>query len=286
MFCHKCGNKLADGAAFCNKCGTKAMSVGIKPQPTSSVIVDEKKVVAEESSQQTSIATAVPVNNGNDFKQFVDNHIRKTTKFNSAEDLIMNSKPMSFIWTCIISLAVFGMIFGAIRGGIKDLFAGLLVFGGLFGFASLFIVSGIIRSKYRAKFSGKVEQKIDFEDFIEFLNKHLRIISPYFSDWGYLDRRGGMITILSNAVSNALKEVNLCCEYGENGNKEKQNLAVICIRPDASNPSSGLTQYFISATYNGSLIDGGASGLLAHSCLIKTAPILQAAIEYYVKNKK
>jgi len=262
MFCRKCGNKLADGAAFCHKCGTKA------------------------ASNNTALKTQNNINDENDFKQFVDSHVRMTTKFQSAEDLIMNSKPMLFIWPCIIPLAILGMVLASIKMGPIGILAGLLVFGGLFGYAAMFIVSGIIRSKYRAKFSGKVEQKIDPEDFLAFLNEHLRIISPYFHDCGYLDQRGGLLTILSNTLSDAMKEVNLCCECGENEKKKKRNLAVICIRPDASNPSSGLTQYFVSATYNGFLIDRGGAGFLTHSCLIKTAPVLQAAIEYYVKNKK
>jgi len=260
MFCHKCGNKLAEGAAFCNKCGAKA------------------------ASNTIVLKTQNNLNDENDFKLFVDNHVRMTTKFQSAKDLIMNSKPMSFIWICIVSLVVFGMLLGAIKGEVRGIFGGLLV-GCFFGYAAVFIVSGIIRSKYRAKFSGKVEQKIDPENFLAFLNEHLRIISPYFHDCGYLDQRGGMLTILSNALSDAMKEVNLCCECGENEKKKKRNLAVICIRPDVSNPSSGMTQYFASATYNGFLIDRGGAGFLAHSCLIKTAPVLQAAIEYYVKNK-
>ena len=33
MFCHRCGAKIADGAAFCHKCGTKVAVKDIEPQP-------------------------------------------------------------------------------------------------------------------------------------------------------------------------------------------------------------------------------------------------------------
>ena len=36
MFCHKCGNQVAEGAGFCHKCGTKVIAVNTE-QPTPDV---------------------------------------------------------------------------------------------------------------------------------------------------------------------------------------------------------------------------------------------------------
>lgn len=45
-------------------------------------------------------------------------------------------------------------------------------------------------------------------------------------------------------------------------------------------------QYIVDAVCNGFMFDGRSVGFFGHACLIKTAPILQAAIKYYLKNYK
>lgn len=278
MFCHKCGTKVADDAGFCHNCGVKVVRDSIISEPLNASPANKMSTSTAEPSVQKS-AEAVQtmdldnksINIGNDFKVFVDNHVRSTTQFQSADDLFQNSKPLTFIWVCIAIPAVGGLILGGP--------VGLLIFGALFGYAAVFITSGIIRGRYSAKFSGKFDGNIDPDEFLLFLNGHLRQLSPYFHNCGYLDQRGGLITTIGTAVSNALKEVNLCCECGS----KKKSLATICIRPDGTNPDSGRMQYIVGAIRNGFLIDGRAAGFLGHACLFKTAPIMQATMEYYLK---
>ncbi len=282
MFCHKCGTQIADGAGFCQKCGAKIINGTAAQQP-----IDESKAIVGQSNMGAEPIADNPAYSGNmatngyAFKAFVDNHVRMNTKFQSADDLINNSKPMGFVWICVGVLSLIGLLLGAINiGGASGILAGVLLFGGFFGYCATFIASGIIRTKYRRKFYGAFEGEIDIERFRAFLDANLKTVSPYFHECGYLKERGGLGTIISNAVSQAAQEVFLACECGA----KKKSMATICIRSDISNPGSGRIQYFVDATHRGFLIDGRAAGFLAHGCLIKTAPIMQAAIEYYLKN--
>lgn len=80
-------------------------------------------------------------------------------------------------------------------------------------------------------------------------------------------------------VQTIKRENNLCCQFGS----KKKSLAIICIRPEVASPNSGRTQYIVGAVHNGFLIDARAAAFLGHTCLIKTAPIIQAVMEYYLK---
>lgn len=261
MFCRKCGTQIGEGADFCHKCGTKVVYENtIQSTETVHINTEQEKM------------NAVMQDDAASFKDFVDKHVSANTKFSSAEDLITNSKPWRFAWICVGILSCIGFLIARVPG--------VLVFGGFFGYVAVFITSGIIRTKYRHKFSGEFGQEINVNEFLAFLNEHLRMLSPYFSECGYLSERGGLLTSIGNALSKAFNEVELCCECGS----KKKSLATICIRPDVREQNSGGMQYFVGAVHKGFLIDGRAAGFLGHSCLIKTAPILQAAMLYYLKN--
>lgn len=261
MFCQKCGTQIGDGAGFCHKCGTKVVCENT---------VQSIETVLTTTEQETM--NAVMQDDAASFKNFVDNHVRANTKFSSAEDLITNSKPWIFAWIGVGILSCIGLLVASVPG--------VLVFGGFFGYVAVFVASGIIRMNYRHKFSGEFEQEINTAEFLTFLNEHLKMLSPYFHECGYLSERGGLLTSIGNEASKALNEVKLCCECGQ----KKKSLATICIRPDVREQNSGRMQYFVGAVYKGFLIDGRAAGFLGHSCLIRTAPILQAAMMYYLKN--
>ena len=277
MFCHKCGVQIAEGAAFCHKCGAKVVYEETSPQ------------LAKQGAVSTAAVASIPIHSPNTatdkdgFKAFVDSHIQATTQFQSVDELINNSKPMTFAWICLGALSLLGLILGAINlGGMVGALMGLLLMGGFIGYAVVFIVSGVIRKQYRDKFYGEFEQEINIEDFLVFLDGHLKTLSPYFHECGYLDQRGGLLTSISNAVADVFKEVTLCCVCGP----KKKRLATISIRPHVKNPDSGRKQYIVGAVYRGFLIDGRAAGFLGHACLIRTAPVLQAALTYYLKHYK
>lgn len=277
MFCHKCGAQIAEGAVFCHKCGTKAVYGGDAAQPAEQATVSAALVAA------TAMRSTNAMTNQDNFKAFVNSHIQATTQFQSVDDLINNSKPTTFVWFWLGALSLLGLILGAINlGGMVGALMGLLLMGGFIGYAVVFIVSGVIRKQYRDKFYGEFEQEINIEDFLVFLDGHLKTLSPYFHECGYLDQRGGLLTSISNAVADVFKEVTLCCVCGP----KKKSLATISIRPHVKNPDSGRKQYIVGAVYRGFLIDGRAAGFLGHACLIRTAPVLQAAMKYYLKHYK
>lgn len=249
MFCHKCGNQLPEDSGFCHKCGTKVVHAEATYQGS------DAYVPADESSPK---APAVPVativhtpTSDRGFKEFVDNHVQTTTKFKSAEDLLKNSKPLTFIWFCIGIPALFGLI---IAGPL-----GLLIFGGLFGYVATFMTSGIIRMRYRSKFNGEFIGDINIEELFVFLNEHLKQIHPHFHEWGYLTKTG-LLPILENALANASEEIRICSEFGP----KKKSLISLYIKPKMVDAKPGEKLYFVDAIKNGFLMDGRAAGFLGH----------------------
>ncbi len=282
MFCHKCGEQLAEGASFCHKCGTKIVYAdnNLYSVDTSAAANEH-----EESNMQVQNGAAAVQkieiehtanSDREDFKMFVDNHVRETTKYQSADDLLTNSKPWRFIWPCIIIPSVMGGLMGKDMDIQMGWLLGLLIFGCMFGYGAAFIASGIIRMRYREKFSGRFDQNINHEKLLLFLDENMGRVSPYFHEFGYLTQEG-VLAVVENILSNTSNRTMLCCEFGP----RKKSLATICIRPDSE---AGQMLYIVDAVRNGFLMDGRAAGFLAHACLIRTAPILQAAMEYYLKN--
>lgn len=287
MFCHKCGNKIADDASFCHGCGAKVVREDVVQAPLDRYPTTEKENSTTKPLPQTY---AVPVqtverehvltDNGIDFKTFVDNHVRSTTKFQSARELLNSRVPLGFIWICLGIFAILGILtFNPI----------VLLLALLLGYGVACAVGAIKRIRYPARYDGKFKGNIDLEDLMQFLNTHLTYLSPHFHEWGFLTRegigvRGALLTSMAESASEKLKEIRLCTGFGE----KEWRLAVIYIRPDILNPDSGQMEYFAD-------VENKISGLpfLSHSTgfskyvdLVKIAPILQATMEYYLKNYK
>ena len=281
MFCQKCGNRAEEGAAFCQKCGAKIVHADTVCQTTDATVpmvepsatnIAEPSPITSSVPVQTMAKRSISATYANNFKMFVDNHVRTTTKFRSADDLLKSSKPLLFIWPCIAIPAIFGLInMGPV---------GLLLFGGIFGYVAVFIASGIIRMRYSGKYSGEFTGDINIDDLFDFLNGRLKHIHPDFNEWGYLSKKG-LLPILENAIANATEEVRICSEFGS----KRKNLITLYIKPKTIDAKPGEKLYFVDALKNGFLVDGRAAGFLGHGTLIRTAPILQASMEYYIKSK-
>lgn len=278
MFCHKCGTKVADEAGFCHNCGAKVVRGGIISDLLNVSAANEMSTSTAEPLPQPSAAPVqtiawdnVPGNNGNDFKAFVDNHVRTTTKFQSADDLLKNSKPWNFLWICLGVSFVIGTVLAFPIGGFVFL---------IFGYAAAFIASGIIRLQYSGSYSGEFTGDIDINDLFVFLNEHLKHIHPHFHEWGYLSKKG-LLQEVENSIARATEEVRICSEFGP----DRKHLVAFYIKPKTVDAKPGEKLYFVDALKNGFLVDGRAAGFLGHGALIRTAPILQATMMYYLKTK-
>lgn len=282
MFCIKCGTQIAEEASFCHQCGAKVVSREFMQQSKDMLSVanksnniDEIEIIRE--TVENTVDSFTTMNDGKDFIQFVDNHVRTTTGFQSAEDLIMNSKPWKFVWICFGIFTLLGIIFG--EKNVEGLLISILIIGGFCGYIAMYIVGSYIRKRYREKFCGKFEHEINIDDFLVFLNEHLGMVSSNFHKCGYLKIRGGLFANIDKFMAKAADQITLCCEFGP----KKKHLATIWIRPDLNGLETKRMFYGVGAEYNGFLIDGRESGFRGHACLIKTAPIMQAAMEYYLK---
>ena len=237
MFCHKCGNQSVEGAGFCPKCGTQLV-VGEATQQTPAEPV---QTVAEPTYQQ-SVTDA-------GFKEFVDNHVRTTTKFKSAEDLIANSKPLTFMWW-IMGVSLLGI------------FGGLVVFVTLFlGYIAAYFAGRIKYLQVWRKYVGNHTEKIDIEGLIKFLNTNLQYLSPHFKDWKYAGPDSFGLDIIESEFT---KNIDTLITFGKNDNSY-----TISARKGKSVTFNVLTR-----------TDAGFGRL---ACLYKTAPIISAAIKYYLK---
>lgn len=255
MLCKKCGTQISGDMSFCPKCGVEAKE-----------------------------------NQKDDFEEFVDNHIRKTTPFQSAKELLDGKVPMRFAQISFGVPALLGVvlcIFG--DGNIFEKLFVVLFLVLVFGYLAAYIACKSVSLRYCSQYFGKYEGIIDIDDLRQFLNGHLNYLQPYFHEWGYLQRestsiQGSIETKITEITSEALKEVKICTEFGE----KQWRLAVICIRPDTVVRNSGKQEYLFSAENR---IEGASflshdMGFAKYKCLFKTAPILQAAMEYYLKNYK
>ena len=268
MFCSKCGSEITEGAEFCHICGTK-------------IVHEEMELIQEEAESDS-------YNDINDFKKFVDNCIQKTTEYQTAEELLKSRVSLRFVWICFAIPAIFILMVSLFKGSISIMTTVLLmVFVSLlFGYLSAYIMALVKKIKLTSKYSAKFEGDIDTDDLITFLNKHLRYLYPYFHEWGHIKRealsvRGAVELTVEDSMRRYMEEINLCTEFGE----KQRRLSVISIRPDAENRNPGKMEYYIDVENR---IEGASflshdMGFAKYQCLSQVAPILQAAMEYYLK---
>lgn len=248
MFCHKCGMKVGQDASFCTQCGTKIVQEDITQKP----YTHKEYTGIVEPLQQP-------------FQAYLDDHIQKNTKFRSAEDFLHHSRPMRFLWYCYGIPAIVGLIAGGPLGALS--------FGFIFGHTARLMVGWFLRSRYIAETIGRYDGEIDTNHLLCFLNEQLRYLYPYFHEW----RHNG-----AGALS---------VSFGE----KQKSRAIIYISSDETDSGPGKVKYVFDAENNPSMLFNITRTTIfsalqisdpKHTCLFKTVPILQAAMEYYLKNNK
>lgn len=271
MFCHKCGAQVADGAAFCHKCGTKIVSAGAAQQSMDTLqsIVGQKDLSAETMGPVVDAPEYSPdtmTNEGN-FKEFVDKHIQTTTKFQSAEELLDSHVPQKFLWLCFGIPAVIGFIAGGPLAA--------LLFALFFGYSAA-LLTDFMKGSRAAGSIEKISSKINSDELLLFLNQHLNYLSPHFHEWGYINYggfgvRGAVMAHTLNSITASTIKI------GTGFGRKQRCFVVIWIEPDEVNPGSGQTKYYFRTAMR-SIVPS------KYLCMVKTVPILQATMEYYLNH--
>ncbi len=221
----------------------------------------------------------------NSFIQFIDSRIRANTQYNSAPELL-NSKPRAkFAWLSYgISAIVMLMlsIMPILNGnGIWAVLL-LLALSVIPGYLAAYISGGIIaRLKLLSKYTLKLKGKADKEELKSFLNNRLSYLKPYFDEWGDKKIIGfGLIGAIQAAYINAAEksspEAHIVSYFGSN----KFLMPEIDISPDLNgDPEYTICTFSVDSRYR------GFSFIASYKTMIKTAPILRAAMEYYFWQK-
>ena len=119
MFCHKCGNKLPEGAMFCQKCGAKVLHEDTIQQSAAEASMGDNRSKKDEEMPQTT-AESSPVHDlkgdsfeaPKHFKEFVENHIREVTQFQTTEELLNSQVPLPFVKKNLRTFAILGTLLG------------------------------------------------------------------------------------------------------------------------------------------------------------------------------
>ncbi len=281
MFCYQCGTQLEENSLFCHKCGAKMPEVDVDKEILDSMVTEQNQrsgISSEALHQGENVMddNTKSVNEADhaerSFRDYINEYVRKTTEFETAEALLNSKVPQKFLRIC----------FGVPIILLFILFIGEPSFGGLFVilvmFAFLVYPIGLLVDyifSFRAKGGEtKTSESIDTDELIDFLNLNLSYLSPYFGKWSYIQMVGYSIKgAMVAAAQNAMMGTRVGTEFGE----KKSCFVEIHISPDHANPDSGQTVYFFSTSMRLRLWPA------RYVCIVKTVPILQAAMEYYLE---
>ena len=271
MYCRKCGAQNDGDAKFCNDCGEKFINR----------ITEQSKNTVDESRTER---------NENSFKEYVDSHVRRATKFKSAEDLLKNSRPLIFVWICfgvgalISILAVYSSASSIITqidstGNFKSediswfvfalLFLALTV---VFGMPPAWITGIVKRVKINRRMKSPRSHpavEVNLSEIVVFLRTNLQYLSPYFNNWEVTEKTKSIWCTVRS------KKVKAVIEFGVNHKNERFY--------QISAKKANVLNYIV---ISGSGISGGKTnaGFGEYRCLYMAAPILTAAVEYYLKS--
>lgn len=279
MFCYKCGARLENRSVFCHNCGAKILD-GDTDKMKSDLVKEQKQrgdtlpdveqkgaEMNKANMQSTSKSDSMEIG----FKEFVDNYVKKTTEFESAEALLNSKVPQKFLGICLGIPAVLLFLSFIVNGPNFGDFFGLIIVFIVFAYP-IAILADYIFSLRITGGNHKTDKSIDADDLILFLNRNLSYLSPYFNEWNYMKTVGyGLRGAITAGVQNTLQGTRIGTGFGH-----RQSCFIeIHINPNNLNQDSGQTVYFFSP-------ENKAIWSARYVCMTKAAPILQAAMEYYL----
>lgn len=266
MFCHRCGQPLPNEAAFCPICGEKIVCSNLPLLDTDILRPLEASKTKEDSGRET-------------FSSFVDRHIQSTTQYRAVEDLLNSNVSANLLWASLLGPAVVLGLLSLVISGRFGTALVLALLGLLIGFFTAYVVGWNERRKLSNKFSNTFTGPIDTDDLLVFLSNNLSELSPIFHEWSYITQEGygiyGAVSAgITNAAQKSLNEVSLGTELVE----KRHFFAELYIGPDLLDRASGKMRYTPDVVHR-------ISGLMSfkkYTLLVQIAPILQAAMEYYL----
>jgi len=197
------------------------------------------------------------------FAYFVNDHIEANTKFKWADQLLKKSKPLTVPWACFWIVALAFSVDNIEHG----FYAERIIPGIFLGYAAAYLVGRVIYYRLYRKFStGSFYENITLEDLIAFLNTHLLYLQPFFGQWV---RGEGSLSGKDYIGFAFSKRVQATITFSENSAGEK--FYAISTMPTSN---SGIIMRLITRA------DVGLGRLI---CLYKTAPIISAAMKYYLQ---
>lgn len=121
----------------------------------------------------------------------------------------------------------------------------------------------------------KINNGINSDELIQFLNEHLSYLSPYFHEWGYISYSGfGFVGALQANVLNSISSSS--AKVGTEFGSKQRCFVIIWIEPDVTSTDSGGMRYSFSTAIRWSPLPS------KYVSMVKAVPILQAAMEYYL----
>lgn len=250
-------------------------------ETVSQTIVEPVREVTEQPQSSIKESIIQSQESQENFIRYVDNYIKTNTGFNSAFELL-NSKPKAnFAWLSYGISAAVALVLSVIsilNGNGIWVIPFLLALSVLPGYLAAVISGGVVsKLKLISKYTIRLKGQADSEELKTFLDNHLSYLKPYFGAWGDVETtgfgiKGSIQAAAVNAAANASHESNIGSYFGA----DQKILIQIGVRPDL-NGDPGYTICAFSA--GGERI--GSYFIASHKCIIKTAPILQAALKYY-----
>ena len=202
-------------------------------------------------------------------KNFVDNHVQSTTQYKSVDDLLRNGKPLRFVWICVGSLVVIGLI---------AIFPIGALIGLIFGYAIAYVVGQVKMIKRIASVNKKNSPigDTDIGEVLNFLSENMPSISSDFHEWVQLEN------------AHFPYENTIACGFGN------QKIAAIISFYKGKDEEKLYTIYARKSSTIGYVVNTGAgvsaghtnAGFGEYQCVYKSLPVLQGAMEYFLQNKQ
>lgn len=193
------------------------------------------------------------------FKEAVDNYVQATTKFKSAEELLKSGKPLIFVWICLGALALLGLV---------AMFPVGIVVGAFLGYVAAYLVGRVMFMKLTLK-TYSVPSETDLDQLIGFLNENLQYLSAYFHEWTRVDDNTISCGFQNGKIHSVIKfdSTSTGKRFFTVSARKASVINYIMISPagvSASKTNAGFGEY---------------------RCAYLSAPILSAAVEYYLKSE-